>query len=129
MQIVINIPEELYNHLKKRPLFSSDVSAIVYGIKNGTPLPKGHGELTDKKEVEKMIEEAKVDSEHSKTFAENIIKFAPTIIPTDNLHWIDNADSYICPICGLEVHSPSKYEGCKCPKCGFQDEKDKEAEE
>lgn len=41
-------------------------------------------------------------------------------------HWIDNADSYICPICGLEVNNPAKYDGCKCPKCGFQDEKDKE---
>ena len=42
-------------------------------------------------------------------------------------HWIDNADSYICPICGEEVRSPSAYPGCKCPKCGFQDEKDKES--
>lgn len=41
-------------------------------------------------------------------------------------HWIDNADSYICPICGEEVRSPSAYPGCKCPNCGFQDEKDKE---
>ena len=41
-------------------------------------------------------------------------------------HWIDNADSYICPKCRMEVNSPSKYEGCKCPRCGFQDEKDKQ---
>lgn len=41
-------------------------------------------------------------------------------------HWIDNADSYICPICNQEVRSPSDYPGCKCPNCGFQDEKDKE---
>lgn len=40
-------------------------------------------------------------------------------------HWIDNADSWICPICGFETSSPAKHEGCKCPKCGFQDEKDK----
>jgi rubredoxin len=40
-------------------------------------------------------------------------------------HWLDNADSWICPICGFETSSPAKYEGCKCPKCGFQDEKDK----
>jgi len=39
-------------------------------------------------------------------------------------HWIDNADSYICPVCGKEVSSPAKYEGCKCPECKFQDEKD-----
>ena len=41
-------------------------------------------------------------------------------------HWLDNADSWICPICGFETASPAKYEGCKCPQCGFQDEKDKE---
>lgn len=41
-------------------------------------------------------------------------------------HWLDNADSWICPICGFETSSPSKYDGCICPKCGFQDEKDKD---
>ena len=40
-------------------------------------------------------------------------------------HWIDNADSYVCPVCNQEVRSPSAYPGCKCPNCGFQDEKDK----
>lgn len=39
-------------------------------------------------------------------------------------HWLDNADSYICPVCGFETDSPAKYDGCKCPKCGFQDRKD-----
>ena len=42
-------------------------------------------------------------------------------------HWIDDADHYICPICGFETSSPAKYEGCKCPNCGFQDEKDKQS--
>lgn len=41
-------------------------------------------------------------------------------------HWIDDADHYICPICGFETSSPAKYEGCKCPNCGFQDDKDKQ---
>ena len=39
-------------------------------------------------------------------------------------HWIDNADSYICPICGFETDSPAKFPGCKCPLCGYQDPKD-----
>jgi len=43
------------------------------------------------------------------------------------MHWIDNADSYICPVCGFEANNPNKYEGCKCPVCGFQDEKDRRA--
>lgn len=43
------------------------------------------------------------------------------------MHWIDNADSYICPICGLETGNPNRFEGCRCPVCGFQDEKDRRA--
>jgi hypothetical protein len=42
-----------------------------------------------------------------------------------SLHWLDNADSWICPVCGFETSSPAKYEGCKCPRCVFQDDKDK----
>lgn len=38
----------------------------------------------------------------------------------DMRNWIDNADSYLCPSCGLEVNNPAKTDG-KCPQCGFQD--------
>ncbi len=37
--------------------------------------------------------------------------------------WIDNADSYICPICRFECNNPNKFYG-KCPKCGFIATKD-----
>lgn len=41
------------------------------------------------------------------------------------MHWIDNADSYICPKCRFEARpNPSKY-GYQCPKCNFIDEADK----
>lgn len=46
-----------------------------------------------------------------------------------NLHWIDDADHWRCPVCGEYVICPSVYVGCKCPVCGFQDEKDKEKTE
>ena len=39
------------------------------------------------------------------------------------VHWIDNADSYICPICGFETNNPNRF-NCKCPVCGFMDTKD-----
>ena len=35
-------------------------------------------------------------------------------------HWIDNADSYICSSCGLEVNNPNKCEPFgpyRCPRC------------
>lgn len=38
-------------------------------------------------------------------------------------HWIDNADSYICPRCGFETDNPNRH-GKRCPKCGFMDAKD-----
>lgn len=48
------------------------------------------------------------------------------IDPADyDLHWIDDADHWLCPVCGHESPSPVNYPGCRCPVCGFQDEKDK----
>lgn len=41
-----------------------------------------------------------------------------------NNHWIDNVDSYICPICNYETRpNPVKF-NYKCPKCGFVDSND-----
>jgi rubrerythrin len=39
------------------------------------------------------------------------------------MHWFDNADSYICPVCGFETDNPNKFQA-RCPVCGFMDEKD-----
>ncbi len=62
-----------------------------------------------------------------KESAINAISDMPPVTPQPKIgHWIDNADSWICPICGFETGSPAKYEGCRCPKCGFQDDKDKQ---
>lgn len=35
-----------------------------------------------------------------------------------NLDWVDNADSFFCPVCHLEVNNPAKYHAV-CPNCGF----------
>ena len=52
MEIVIKIPEEIYNDTKTHPLFQSDIPAIEKAIKNGTPLPKGHGDLKDELDLD-----------------------------------------------------------------------------
>jgi hypothetical protein len=44
MQIVIDIPEETYEYWKNH----SHEYVLAEAIKNGTPLPKGHGKLIDK---------------------------------------------------------------------------------
>ena len=40
------------------------------------------------------------------------------------LEWIDNADSWLCPVCRTEVWSPAAY-NYHCPGCGFIAERDK----
>lgn len=48
MQIVIDIPEENYNNLKRKDKFD-DMFLNYYEklIVHSTPLPKGHGDLVD----------------------------------------------------------------------------------
>lgn len=55
-----------------------------------------------------------------------LIDKAPTIAAKSVQHWIDDIDHWICPVCRLEVTNPNNYDGCKCPRCGFQDPKDAE---
>ena len=43
MQIVVNIPEELYSEIKHY----GNISVIHKAVLDGTPLPKGHGRLID----------------------------------------------------------------------------------
>ena len=51
MQIVIKIPDEEYKKISNsNPSYADDFS-IYYAIKNGTPLPKGHGDLIDRNSI------------------------------------------------------------------------------
>lgn len=64
MQIVIDIPEEIYSRVelmdneKLLPynLRKAYLLIIICAITNGKILPKGHGELIDRKEVMKNME-------------------------------------------------------------------------
>ena len=56
MQIVIEVPEEEYKNKTLTGYFgaySKQLDDIIY---NGTPLPKGHGDLIDKNEIIKRYE-------------------------------------------------------------------------
>lgn len=60
-----------------------------------------------------------------RAIAERLVEKGAVLLPEETrLAWIDNADSYICPLCRLEVSSPAKYKGCRCPRCGFVAAKD-----
>lgn len=49
MQIVIDIPEEIYKKTQNDVYVIYD--KMYHAIKNGTPLPKGHGRLIDADEL------------------------------------------------------------------------------
>jgi hypothetical protein len=93
MQIVIDIPKEqhsiiMQSHRSGVERFVSK-EAMMYAIKNGTPLPKGHGRLIDADALEKKMcdrEEELGDDRamwESSAVSVALDMFAPTIIEAD----------------------------------------------
>jgi hypothetical protein len=93
MEIVIDIPEELYEVYKGRLPMLGDVGMgmIAQSIAKGTPLPKEHGRLIDGEKVlddiEKKYPASVSETEQSKRYARLVyywaVKNAPTIIEAD----------------------------------------------
>lgn len=86
MQLVIDIPEDEYNHIKR----ASEHYLIRYErmIKSGTPLPKGPGRLISADSLIKAIEEKakrlnNIDTINGLCGAVALIFDAPTIIEAD----------------------------------------------
>ena len=89
MQIVIEIPEDTYKATCNENMLPPDVRNVVDAIKNGTPLPKGHGRLID---ADRFLKRVKKDREHEAYMhswtADNVLErldswYAPTIIEAD----------------------------------------------
>lgn len=55
MQIVIDIPDRIYKINQNRKLNIMDAEILAKAVKNGTPLPKGHGRLIDADALEKKM--------------------------------------------------------------------------
>lgn len=82
MKIVIDIPERVYNTIQKSfsENYPDDIELLFWidTVRNGTPLPKGHGDLIDRKEL--------IDSPYRKGgLVEwyDEIKYASAIVPAD----------------------------------------------
>ena len=76
IEIVIKIPEEDYEYIK------NSNNMYLYVIKNGTPLPKGHGRLIDVDEVIKIAN--KTEDLHGAIWnAQTIIEADTTYNPCD----------------------------------------------
>jgi len=57
MKLIIDIPEKLACEGFERPFTDEEVNILLRAIGNGTPLPKGHRDLIDRKEIDNMIKE------------------------------------------------------------------------
>lgn len=51
IELVIKISEDSYKATCSGSMLPPDVKNVVNAIKNGTPLPKGHGDLIDRNEL------------------------------------------------------------------------------
>ena len=82
IELVIKIPEEMYKWVNEVNKFSDDygISDFIDLVKNGTPLPKGHGDLIDKKVAYKKFYSRCLAKVATEVFAE-----IPTIIEADKL--------------------------------------------
>jgi hypothetical protein len=86
MQIVIDIDEERYNQIK-RCADNYLVSGLELAVKNGTPLPKGHGDLIDANSIYFRLNEAQIEgtSEYKGLGeAKQIVFEAPIIIKAES---------------------------------------------
>lgn len=59
MKIIIDISEDSYKATCNGYMTPPDVENVVSGIKNGVPLPKGHGRIADVDAAIKCIKEVK----------------------------------------------------------------------
>lgn len=75
MQIIIDIDEEDYDDIMNGETKASALNwSIFNSIRNGVPLPKGHGDLIDRNELKKVINQFECYDQ---------VLDAPTIIEAD----------------------------------------------
>ena len=84
MKIIIDIPQKAYETIKaEKEIDWLGVENILDCIKNGTPLPKGHGRLKDVDWIDDNCENHYSDKDGSWYYAWRDIDNAPTIIEAD----------------------------------------------
>lgn len=81
MQIVIDIPKSMYDDVIKGMRWDDDV--LSKAIEEGTPLPKGHGELIDRGQALNECYNITVDGERFKVVQYETLLGVPTIIEAD----------------------------------------------
>lgn len=87
MEVVIDIPENVYNYLKqewvKVPEDNSVINQIMYGILHGTVLPEGHSRLIEEDAALNALRRSGYLDIHAIWYYKDIFKNVKTIIPAD----------------------------------------------
>ena len=85
MQIVIEIPEKVYNALTHKEFDASlVVEEMRKSIANGIPLPIGHGDLIDRRELKKDVyTTTEWNGDVHRIIYATSVEEAPTIIEAD----------------------------------------------
>ena len=99
MDILIKIDEELYYNIKGGKIYSSYIDVpyeSVVAIANGTLLPKGHGDLVDKKDL--LAEAYIIDDGSGNEIKTNVIdrktvETANVIIKEDKINYEEELNS------------------------------------
>ena len=113
IELVIKIPESILNTIQADEMISREQLAVLQmHILNGIPLPKGHGDLIDRNEAEKIADEKfeHITSSllnHIQTYdVYNLLEATPTIIEADKEESEEERLGNICTQrCCLKNHN------------------------
>lgn len=83
IELVIKIPEEVKNRLCFWVTYPKDIQAVCEALNNGTPLPKGHGELKDVDVIDDNIYDLTRGMDLNYNQIIDVLDDVPTIIPAD----------------------------------------------
>lgn len=90
IELVVKIPDVIYEGVKMDRVLDTSIVFVLDAIKNGTPLPKGHGRLGDldeiKKEMQNYYDDCAKTSVYTRLGFETaiaVVEDAPTIIAAD----------------------------------------------
>lgn len=113
IELVIKISEDAYKATCDGCMLPPDVENVVHGIKNGTPLPKGHDRLIEVKRLKEVFRRNTGYDYH------DLIDIAPTIIEVDKAEREDNyvCDEPYCSKCGRRIED---IQGTYCAYCGSE---------
>lgn len=84
MEIVVKIPDDMIKSIEQGSFGAKyNIYDLVGCLMNGTPLPKGHGNLIDENELIDEIVQEKIDGRYCDVIYAHSIYDAETIIEAD----------------------------------------------